>query len=422
MEVEKKEIWGEYFFPEDLEQEEKKLLIQKTEYYRDRESLPKEIIKPVKLLYKEEENCVGYCFQKPDFPFLSLKELFQKEKMEQYHVDGHLLFSIAKKVLYILTDLAEEKIYPGFIDLSHILVHEKRPDKAVAICHPEYFQAGSLPSTYPWYPSDIRLFGGEVDLFDEVTQKKADAKLLYKILTVCEKGNAKIPPNPRNQELSYVFFNILSREWKDFFLNLESCEVKYENMMELLSQSIEEEKYYTNPDDRKMTEEVILPKREKGDLKKAYASIVVLREAGKSAHDISRQLILLQEHLEEDTYYDYEQAFVLGDKHPFARNFSSYPEGFRSQLAHKINSYSFGEALLIGCEMTDQALKQKKQPAFFFVLLDGEILNDAMFRYSLKKLEELKEDQSVKIYILSTREHRGEGYLKMLEIGEERRF
>lgn len=420
--MEKQEMLGQYFFSEDLEIEEKQLLVQKTEYYRDRESLPREIIKPVELLYDEENNCIGYSFEEPDFPCLSLKQLFQKEKTEQYHIDGHLLFSIAKKVLYILMDLAAEGIYPGLIDLSSILVHEKRPDKAVAICHVEHFQAGELPSTYSWYPSDIRLFGEEIDVFDEITQKKADAKLIYKILTVCGKGNAKIPPNPRNQELSYVFWNILSREWKDFFLNLDSEEVKYEHMMELLSESIEEEKYYTDPDDRKMTEEVVLPKRSQSPLQKAYATIIVLREAGKSAHDISRQLYLLQENLEEDKYYEYEQAFVLGDKHPFAREFASYPEGFRSQLAHQIHSYSFGEALLIGCEMTAQVLEQKKQPAFLFVLVDGEILNDAIYQYSLKKLEELKEEQDVKVFVLPAREHRGEGYGKLLEVGEERRL
>lgn len=97
MEMEKQEMLGQYFFPEDLEIEEKQLLIQKTEYYRDRESLPKEIIKPVELLYDEEGDCVGYSFINPEFPCLSLKQLFQKEKQNSIISTVICYFLLRKK-------------------------------------------------------------------------------------------------------------------------------------------------------------------------------------------------------------------------------------------------------------------------------------------------------------------------------------
>lgn len=408
-----------HFFPSDLEPEERRLLGKKAEYYKDADHLPGEVIKPLELIYGEDGVCTGYFYREPEFPYLSLKELFQKDKVEQYHIDGHLLFSIAKRVLYILMELSEAGIFPGLIELDSILVHEKRPDKAVMIGNVEHFQAGELVSTFPWYPSDSRLFEEEVNLFDEKSQKKADAKLIYKILTLSSKGNAKIPPNPKNQELSYLFWNILSREWKEFFLKLSEEDVDYGQMMSLLAQSIEEEKYYTCPEDRKMTEEVSAAKYLSSSEQKAYAAIVVLREAGKSAHDISRQFYLLQDKLEEDRNFDYEQAFILGDRHAFARDFASYPNGFRSQLAHTIRSYSFGEALLVGCGLLEQALKKRKLPSFFYILLDGEILNDAMYCSSLKKLAQLKFRWNTKVSVLPVREHRGEGYGKLLEICEE---
>ena len=411
---------GRQLFSDDLEKEEKELLIKKTDYYKNQENLPKELLKPVELLYDSEKKCIGYTYLEPDFPYVSFKELAKPHQLEAYHVDGHLLFSIARKLLYILMELSEREIYPGLLTLDSILVHKRRPDKAIMIRNPEHFQAGNLPSTFPWYPSDSRLFDEEEGLFTAESQKKADAKLIYKILTVSEKGNAKIPPNPKTQELSYLFWNILSREWKDFFLNLGNGNIEYEDMMELLNQSIEEEQYYTTPADRAMTEEVVLPAVPKSEKKKkAYAAIAILREAEKYAHDISQKLYLLQEMLEEDPVFSYEQAFILGDRHPFSRDFSLYPEGFRSQLAHKIRSYSFGEALLIGADLLENALKKEEHPAYFFLLLDGEIKNDAMFQAGLKKLETILYRYSVKAVLLSVSRYQGEGYQKLTDLFQE---
>lgn len=422
MEEKKKNNNREHFFSEECEKSERELLAKKTLYYIEKTKLPKGIVQPVQLLFDENGTAAGYVASFPDYPVISLLELFQKENIEKYHVDGHLLLTIAKKVLYLLMDLSDEGIYPGLISLDSIFVHKERPNKAVTIGNIEHFQAGDLPSTFPWYPSDSKLFETELTLFDRETQKKADAKLIYKILTVSARGNAKIPPNPKTQELSYLFWNILSREWKDYFLSLSDHSICYEDIMDLLMQSIREEQYYTHPSERQATEQVPLTtlQKNKEQKKKAYAAIVVLREAGKSAHDISRLLYLVQEKLEEDIIFSYEQAIILGDHHPYVKKFTSYPYGFRSQLAHKIRAYSFAETLIISCEVLEQAIKKDDCPSFCYLLLDGEIRNDILYSQALRKLEHLMKTYGVTVSVLSVQEHFGEGYQKLLDLCQAR--
>lgn len=402
-----------FYFSPELEEEERKMLEQKAEYFKNQENLPVEVVKPKKLVYNGDNLCVGYLGDAPDFPYMTLKELFSRENIERYHVDGHMLYFIARKVLYILAELCEKGIYAGFIDLSAIVVHGEKPEKAVRILHPEYFQAEEIPSSYPWYPSDSRLFPEELELFDADSQKKADAKLIYKILTASEKGNSRIPPNAKKQEISFLFWNILSREWKDYFLDLPNKPVEYEELLSMLARSIQEESSYMSPEERRLTEEREATTVHPEEKTKAYGMIAVLREAGKSLHDISKELYLLQEKIEQHPSYSFLQAFALGDCHPFVREFKEYPGGFRAQLAHVIGSYSFGEVLLMGAEVLEQAEKQKERPAFFFILLDGEVKNDAMFQASLKKLEYVKDRWQVNCCLLPTEEFRGAGFREL---------
>lgn len=395
---------GKYYFSEEFNIEEKEILAKKAKWCIEHAAdFPAEVIL---------DGC-------PDFPYITLKELFCKENIEKYHVDGHLLLCIAKKVLYIMAELSEKGIYAGFLGLESILVHAVKPSKAVAIAHPEYFQVEDMPSSYPWYPSDSRLFEEEFELFDAVSQKKADAKLIYKILTACEKGNAKIPPNSKTQEFSYLFWNILSREWKDYFLDLPEKEVDYRELMEMIDDSIEEEKAHMGMELRYVTDEDGVPVGyDNGERASTYAAIVVLREAEATAHGVSRELYLLQEKIELHPCYEFEQAFILGDKHPFVRGFRKYPYEYRSQLAHSIRSYSFGETLLVGAEVLKKALLSEERPSVLFVLLDGEIKNDAMFQAALEHLRELKIKWQTEIKVLPVREFKGEGYLRLLEVSE----
>ena len=408
-----------YYFSPEFSREEKRVLAKKAAYYQQLDILPPEVIRPVQFIYNEEKECIGYTFEKPRFPYLSLKDLFSRENIEKYHVDGHLLLTIARKVLFLMSELCEKGIYAGFLGLESILVHAEKPSKALLIARPEYFQAEEIPSSYPWYPSDSRLFEEEFELFDETRQKKADAKLIYKILTASEKGNAKIPPNPKTQEFSSLFWNILSREWKDYFLDLADKEVDYVELMDRISVSIEAEKSYMTPEEKRITDEDGIPIAGDSSSKSlAYACIVILREADKSAHDVSRELYLLQEKMELHPYYEFEQAFVMGDKQPFVRDFKKYPYEFRAQLAHSIKSYSFGEVLLIGAEVLHKALSREERPSVMFVLLDGEIKNDAMFQVSLKHLEVLKARWNTEIKVLPVRELKGEGYARLCEVCE----
>ena len=404
-----------YYFPTEYDEAKREQIMKKAVWFYEKNDLPKEIVKPKSFLYDEFGKVSGYIYEQPESLTLSLKELFSPYYISKYHVDGKMLFSLAKKILILMSELSAREIYAGFIGLDSILVHRDRPGKEIAILHPENFQVENIPSEYPWYPSDSLLFHDDFELFDEEKQKKADAKLIYKILTVSEKNNAKIPPNSKTQEYSFLFWNILSREWKDYFLSLGDICPEYKDLLDRINESLEEESFYTAPEEKRITKEGI-SSFEKPEKETAYAAITILREAEKSAHDVSRELYLLQEKLEQHPHYEFLQAFILGDKHPFVRGFKKYENGFRSQLAHSIQEYSYGETLMIAAEMLEEALQRKEQPAALFVILDGEIKRDSMFLAALKRLEELKERGNTEIMVIPVREFRGEGYRKLLEI------
>lgn len=395
------------YFSDEWNQEEKDNLIKKTIYYMEYENLPSFIMKPEQLIYDEAGHCVGYSYQMPSFACLTLKEVFQPENVEKYHLCSEELLSLAEKVLGMLKELAIRDIYPGFLTLDHILVDKEEPWKRTLISNPEYFQVGSIPSSHPWYPSDSRLFEEEFELFDAQRQKRADGKLIYKLMTAASKGNAKIPPNQKAQDYSWMFWNILSREWKDFFLSLPERDIAYEEIEALIRDSLEEENSSTECD---------VDFQKVSQKKKAYALIVVLRQADKSVHDISRELYLLQEKLELHPQLDFDQGFVLGNKHPFIREFRHYPHEFRSQLGHVIAEYSFGEALILSAEMMETALRKEERPSFLCILIDGEIKNDKLFQTGLKKLEKLTENWYTKLILFPASELKGEGYQKLNDL------
>ena len=198
----------------------------------ERRDLPNQIVKPQELVYGEGGTCIGYTYRKPKEDLISLKALFQPKCMEEKQLNQTMLFQIGFHVLELILKLSHMGIYPGLIDLSYLFVSKERLNKEVYLFHPEMFQAETIPSSYPWYPKDMALYEDEFDLFDREKQAVADAKLLYKILTASSKGNVKIPPNPHNKDDSYLYWNLLSREWKEYFLALGTCKVEYEDLKE----------------------------------------------------------------------------------------------------------------------------------------------------------------------------------------------
>lgn len=410
-----------FYFSEEWDLEEKNFIVQKTIYYMDKEDLPDFIQKPEALLYGEDGECIGYSYQKPEGNCLTLKQLFQPEQIKEYHIDNSFLFQLAEKICHMMQELGKKEIYAGFLGLDSILVDQEEPLKKIWIKNPELFQAGALPSSHAWYPSDAKLFEDEFELFDAKSQRMADAKLIYKILTASAKGNAKIPPNPNVSGESWMFWNILSKEWKDFFVHLTEEEVTYEKMEAMFAHSMEEEKSLDSSqgttgsvDERRRT--VACEKMQEQEKKKAYAMILLLRQAEKSSHDISRQLYLLQEKLEGDPKLDYEQAFVLGNRHVYLRPFRHYPKEYRSQLPQMVAEYSFGEAMILSADLLESALKREERPSVLCILLDGEIKNDKIFQIGLKKLEKLTKNWYTRLVLFSVSELRGEGYQKLEDL------
>lgn len=411
-----------FYFSEEWDLEEKNFIVQKTIYYMKKDDLPDFVQKPERFLYGEDGACIGYSYQKPEGTYLSLKELFQPEQMRQFHIDSSFLLQLAEKIWHMMQILEKKEIYSGFLGLDYIMVDPNEPFHRIWIKNPELFQAGELPSSHVWYPSDAKLFEDEFELFTAKSQRLADAKLIYKILTASVKGNAKIPPNPKMSEDSWMFWNILSKEWKDFFVHLAEEEMIYEKMEEMFAHAMNEEgsfdpgKRNTTSADEKKTVDICEKNREEWEKKKAYAMILLLRQAEKSSHDISRQLYLLQEKLEADPKLDYEQAFVLGDRHVYLRPFSYYPKEYRSQLPQMVAEYSFGEAMILSADLLESALKREERPSALYILLDGEIKNDKIFQIGLKKLEKLTKNWYTKLVLFSVSELRGEGYQKLEDL------
>ncbi len=397
-----------YYYPDDLSREEREVLISKTSYYMNDRELPEWVIKPGQFLY-DDGCCIGYDYDMPDELYITLHELFQEENLMKYQIDDRILCKLAEQILNLLKVFAQNKIYTGFLELTSVLVNPSDILNRILISHPEKFQAENMGPSCSWYPSDALLFDEEFELFDSKKQKKADAKLIYRILTAFHKGNAKIPPSQKKQEISWKFWNCLTKELKDFFINLSEMDVDYDTLLDMLSRMMHYTRLTTIPVEPMTKEESSRIETRK----KAYALFVILRQADKSSRDISRELYLLQERLDMDPVFHYEQGFVLGDKHVYQIPFHLYSDEYKCQLKPVVKEYSFAETLCIASDMMEAAVQKEYKPSFLFLLLDGEIKNDKLFNFTLKRLEKLQESCYTKLILVPACRLAGEGYQKL---------
>lgn len=375
--------------------------------------LPKAI-----LLKKEGEvsYTVGYHCERLPFDPITLKQLFKRENIEKYHIDIGILYEIAIHLMQILKDLAMDDIYPGLLNLESIVVPKEDICSDMKLIHIEKFQYLRYEQSFPWYPCDERLFDEEVVLFSEVTQWRANEKLLYKILVAAEQENVKIPPRA-SWEYSTIFWNILPLTWKERFSGIkEADEIEYSEVLKELKHTLEEEKKYEIEDVSREREG-----EQEEEKEEARTMIVLLREEEKSVKDMSRELYLLLEQLEAEGSYNRKLAFVYGDKYIYGRAFSYYKKGFRVQLEGKIKNYSFGEAILIAAELMEEEMKKSGGKASFYLLVDGKIRKDALFLYAVEKLKKILTDYSISYYLLPVGECQGEAYgmLKKIEYQKE---
>ncbi|MGN0465003.1 MAG: hypothetical protein ACI4F9_01470 [Lachnospiraceae bacterium] len=354
----------------------------------------------------EDSYTVGYTCEKLPFEGITLNQIFQKENIEKYHIDIGILYEIAIHLMEILKDLAMDDIYPGLLDLGSIVVPKENPTLDMKIIHVERFQYLRYEQSFPWYPCDERIFDEEVVLFHELTQWKANIKLLYKVLVAAEKENIKIPPRD-SWEYSTIFWNILSPSWKERFLSIQTEEkIEYREVISELKQILVEEKKYDRTNIGKIEEEKEAEQRRE----EMRTIFVLLRGEEQSLKEISKELYLLMEKLEEDNEYRRKLSFVYGNKYIYAREFSYYKKGFRVQLQNKIKNYSFGEAILIAADLMEEELKKEEAKAEFYILVDGKIRKDAMFLYAVEKLKKLLENNKIQLSIIPIRECEGEAY------------
>lgn len=349
---------------------------------------------------------------------LPLKSLFARKQMDYYHVDSLILKKIARQVLHILTELAGRHICPGLIALDDLYVDMNNSQYGVFLLHPEKFQLLTFEQDYEWYPEDERIFG-ELTLFDENTQKIADNRLIYKILVASARGNVRIPPAKTEADYSELFYNILPEEWKQLYEEKKVC--GYEELNKMLDSSIADEEEFARQtkeslDERagkkeeKRARELQKKKDEGGE--EQFDLFVILRTELDNSRKISRLLYTLQDDLETENRllgHSCQQAFVFGNSAVQVKTFQTYPQGFRCQFPQTIREYSAGEALIIAADLFEEKIeeltlytgrhdKKERRELRLYILLDGRVKNDKIFRAALKRLAALK-DAGVKMYM-----------------------
>ena len=360
---------------------------------------------------------------------VSLKQLFSRKQMDENHVDCLVLYRIAAGVLRILKALAEKGIHPGLIEIGDFFVDLLPGSVQVYLTHPEKFQLLHYEQDYEWYPEDERLFG-DLELFDAEAQRKADVRLIYKILVASSKGNVKMPPKFTEADYSELFYKALPDEWKQLFARKPDCE--YEIMDQLLAQCIEMEESFAKEarerlDDKaqkKLGEQMFTGKHDarpekdgNSEEKRLYSMIVLLRTELEDSRIMSQMLYQLQDELETETelaHWQWRQAFVFGNGSIAVKEFSSYPPGFRCQGEQEIKDYSAPEALMIAANLMEETMKQYDKSNVFrmYALADGRLKNDRVFQAALSMLEERRQS-GMEFYLIAGKDSRCEACQKL---------
>ena len=358
---------------------------------------------------------------------ISLKRLFTRKQMDENHVDCLILYRIADGVLHILMKLSEKGIHPGLIETGDFYVELLPGGVQVYLTHPEKFQLLNFEQDYEWYPEDERLFG-DLELFDADAQRRADVRLIYKILVASSKGNVKMPPKFTEADYSELFYKALPDEWKQLFAEQPACD--YAVMERLLRQCIEMEESFAREAREKFSEkaqkkldeqEQMLAEQSGADKgrtgKRMFSAIVLLRTELDDCRIMSRMLYQLQDELETEAElarWEWQQAFVFGNGSIAVKEFASYPPGFRCQCEQEIKDYSAGEALIIAANLMEEIMRRHGQGNIFrmYALADGRLKNDRVFQAALSMLK-TRQQEGMEFYLLAGEESRCEACQKL---------
>ena len=382
---------------------------------------------------------------------LSLKQLFTRKQMDENHVDCLILYRIAAGALHILEELSQRGICPGLIEIGDFYAELLPGSVQVYLTHPEKFQLLHYEQDYEWYPEDERLFG-ELELFDKDAQRRADVRLLYKILVASAKGNVKMPPKYTEADYSELFYKALPDEWKELFQERPDCD--YATMKEMLRQCIAMEESFARAArerldekaQKKLEEEERLSaenggQEERQGKKTLFSMIVLLRTELEDSRIMSRMLYQLQDELETETslsQWEWKQAFVFGNGNIAVKEFATYEPGFRCQCEQEIKDYSAGEALIIAANLMGEAMRghqagsphrgrhekggavpeQQEHIFRMYALADGRLKNDRVFQAALSMLNDCQR-QGMEFYLLTGEDSRCEACQKLDQLMQE---
>ena len=382
---------------------------------------------------------------------LSLKQLFTRKQMDENHVDCLILYRIAAGALHILEELSQRGICPGLIEIGDFYAELLPGSVQVYLTHPEKFQLLHYEQDYEWYPEDERLFG-ELELFDKDAQRRADVRLLYKILVASAKGNVKMPPKYTEADYSELFYKALPDEWKELFQERPDCD--YATMKEMLRQCIAMEESFARAArerldekaQKKLEEEERLSaenggQEERQGKKTLFSMIVLLRTELEDSRIMSRMLYQLQDELETETslsQWEWRQAFVFGNGNIAVKEFATYEPGFRCQCEQEIKDYSAGEALIIAANLMGEAMRgyqagsshrgrhekggavpgQQEHIFRMYALADGRLKNDRVFQAALSMLNDCQR-QGMEFYLLTGEDSRCEACQKLDQLMQE---
>ena len=382
---------------------------------------------------------------------LSLKQLFTRKQMDENHVDCLILYRIAAGALHILEELSRRGICPGLIEIGDFYAELLPGSVQVYLTHPEKFQLLHYEQDYEWYQEDERLFG-ELELFDKDAQRRADVRLLYKILVASAKGNVKMPPKYTEADYSELFYKALPDEWKELFQERPDCD--YATMKEMLRQCIAMEESFARAArerldekaQKKLEEEERLSaenggQEERQGKKTLFSMIVLLRTELEDSRIMSRMLYQLQDELETETslsQWEWRQAFVFGNGNIAVKEFATYEPGFRCQCEQEIKDYSAGEALIIAANLMGEAMRghqagsphrgrhekggavpeQQEHIFRMYALADGRLKNDRVFQAALSMLNDCQR-QGMEFYLLTGEDSRCEACQKLDQLMQE---
>ncbi len=343
---------------------------------------------------------------------VALKRLFRREEMDAWHVDALVLKKIAGNLLDLLKRLGEIPVYPGLLGLESILVDLMDSRCPVYLIYPDMFQLLDLEQEFEWFPEDERLFS-DVALFDSESQLAVYNRLVYRILIASSKGNVKLPPARVDTDYSHLFYQVLPECWKEDWMAGKILSIP--EMEERLTEEIAEEKHAEAKARNRIKEKAA--KAGAGDQPEAeepgknpdmawedlpltgdrHILFVVLRTDLKCARDTSRMVYMLLEEEERECMLEKKRpviSFIYGDGAVCVRDFTSYAPGFRVQFSPEIRACYAGELLTVAADQLEDLrgrLPSQEDQIRVYLVLDGRLANDTLFRFAIKRMEEERE-------------------------------